>query len=273
MIIMDLNLRINLLPIISMKTFSILVVALLTMATNLQAQFVLGNHIDGSEALPYYGLRLDGLIDGSSSKVYTFDFEASTGMYLDYDSVANTIRIHGQVFGGRVATTGNTSTGSYNSSDAVGTWEVDFTYRMNVNPIAFEEDEVKLEVTDHDYANNDGYIKFLSGTSTLAAGTTFDLVDESGTHPFSFRFFDDAHRLPGGTTGILEDDLVGHGWLNHAWADGSGSGGSLNDHIYASDWLFTVTEIPNPIPEPSTVGAMSLAGLLGFLFWKRRRRS
>ena len=34
----------------------------------------------------------------------------------------------------------------------------------------------------------------------------------------------------------------------------------------------SIALVENPIPEPSTVGAMSLAGLLGFLFWKRRRK-
>ena len=39
--------------------------------------YTLHNHPDGDAATPYYGLRLDGLLDRNGSSVVTFDFDAS----------------------------------------------------------------------------------------------------------------------------------------------------------------------------------------------------
>ena len=86
-----------------------------------------------------------------------------------------------------------------------------------------------------------------TGTLTpLSAGpfnSPFDLVDYPGQHPASF-FLEPDHR---GWSG-----LSGNGWVNH-------SGVSLDRHVAASDWLFTVGA---PIPEPDETALFCFGALL-----------
>ncbi|MGE0558977.1 MAG: PEP-CTERM sorting domain-containing protein [Burkholderiales bacterium] len=197
----------------------------------------LHNHPDGGAAAPYYGLRLDELINVSSGHdIFTFDFDhASSFMQLSWNG--SSIHIYGQAYGGL-------DTGSaYGNPLYRGVWDIDFTYDtgIGVNPH-------NVEVT----ANmvNEGTI-----SSTFGLGT-FDLVDKSNGD-FSFKLGSEDNGSPHrGFAGIS-----GWGWMNH-------SGAGLDTHVAASDWLFTATIAP--VPEPEVYAMLGLG--LGFLGWTRRRQ-
>ncbi|MEL7023730.1 MAG: PEP-CTERM sorting domain-containing protein [Pseudomonadota bacterium] len=188
----------------------------------------LDNHPDGRTASPYYGLRLDGLTTGNSSEVYTFDFEAATsGMTMVYDDEAGTLNISGNAFGGRDG-------GSDFMAGTTDTWQISFTY------------------TDV-YSCNDGGLCANSGVGSISSLLfgTYNLVSEMGRHSYAFQLSTD-HR---GFTGIS-----GWGWMNHCPMSGDGDNGrygngvSCDRHLYSSDWLFTVRDVPAP-------GTLALLGL------------
>jgi len=215
-------------------------------ATIVTGIYQLGNHLDGSANPPAYGLRLDGLLDGNGGSTYTFDFDhAMSDMRLDYDGA--TIRIYGQAFGGL-------DTGSGYDSGLSGLIEVDFTYSVGVGGVPSDDD---IWVTGASMSNS-GTVELVSGFTDHAGATEFDLVDKSnGT--FNFRLGDEnndaGHRgFPG---------ISGWGWLNHEASDGSI--GNINNHLVASDWLFTARVIPLP-----SAAGLGVAGLLALGVRRRR---
>ncbi|MEM7791191.1 MAG: hypothetical protein AAF546_07310 [Verrucomicrobiota bacterium] len=223
--------------------------------------FGLADHPDGNQNPPTYGLRLDGL-DGDSSKEFTFSFGASspfgsTEVNLFYDDVANTIRIFGEVYGGK-------DIGAVWNPGAVGRWEVEFIYNVNVTGSATST--TSSLVVEADSPSNQGTIKFLSGTG-FAAGETFNLTDEGGSknNMDSFLLLSDGHRLAGDNSTI-----VGRGWLNHAAAP-QPAPTEYKDHVAASDWLFIIQDQGVVIPEPSAF-AFILTGFVGFFAFLRRKR-
>jgi MYXO-CTERM domain-containing protein len=201
-----------------------------------EGSYYLLNHPDGNQRPPLYGLRLDELYNATSGHdVFTFDFEdAASEMIIDI--TATTIRIHGVTWGGR-------DTGSSYAADAYrGVYIVDFVYNLGVQQVPGDDD------TWVDAVNNGN-----SGTITTPLGDVIVMVDERGSHPYSFRLGDEDNDLGHrGFTGVS-----GWGWINH--------GPNPNVHVYDSDFLFTVGE---PVPAP---GAMGLA-ILGGLAVARRRR-
>ena len=197
-------------------------------------EYTLSNHPDGGVAPPTYGFRLDELYNATGGHDrFTFDFDhPMSDMVMDVTDT--TIHIHGTSWGGR-------DTGSSYADDIYrGVYTIDFTYDVGVGMVAGDDD---LEV---DAANNAN-----SGTIMTPLGDTIALVDERGSHSYSFRLGDEnndnGHR---GFQGIS-----GWGWVNH--------GG--NPHVTASDWIFTAER--NPIPTPGTVALFAAAGMIS-----RRRR-
>lgn len=199
----------------------------------------LHNHDDGNEAPPYYGLRLDDLIDDAP---YTFDFGYDDGseqalMKLDYDDVANTIHIHGRCYGGKVVG---------NAWDAVqqGWIDVDFTYTTNV---------ILADNASGD-PGNDLYVLNMSpanaGTVTLdgwGGNALFTLSDKAGDEGYSFRFDNDYDpRDPIAEANPLIQS--GAGWVMIAETPLTGG--------CCRDWLF-LAEVDAPTPvESQTWGAV-----------------
>lgn len=207
---------------------------LLWSSTASAALFELGNHPDGNSANPYYGLRLDELIDASAGHdIFTFDFEdPQSAMYADLSG--STLHIYGQAFGGW-------DTGGAYDGTLSGLAQIDFTY-TNVASVPGDDD---LYVPT---AGNSGSITLDFGPN---AGQPIALVDYAGNFGFTFRWGDENDDL--GHRGF--NGISGWGWLNH----------SGEPHVAASDWLFTATEVP----EPSTYALMGSMLLVG-MFARRR---
>ena len=204
------------------------------------------NHPNGNAEPPKYGFRLDEL-QGANTGDYTFSFEGNgAAMQLEFDTVAETIRIFGTAFGGR-------DTGNSYDSDNSGLWSIDFTYAVNV-----VEASGGYTVSPESPLNN-GTVSLLSGNWLGDATTVYNLTDYQGSHNDSFLFLPDGHRIPGDNT-----TFVGRGWVNH---DGNGM---LSTHDTASDWLFT----GKLVPEASSIVTWFLLGLASLgLVWYRRKRA
>lgn len=255
----------NLQRFLQISLVALFIAALTSPAFATIHRYELRDHLNGNLAPPTYGLRLDGL-NGTVADDFTFTFDhPDGGVFLEYDTVAQTINISGRIYGGK--TVGDDYT------DIFGFWDFNFTYAENVDATGGHNDldaEVTAEsrnpnlnsgtITAVDFGgvafqNNGG------AGNLIEVGTAIDLVDEEGNHGFSFRFNPDGHR---GVSGFN-----GYGWLNHS----NGGSGFPDNHLYAGDFLFSASQVPPPniqVPEPTTLMIWSGVGLLvGF----RRRRS
>ena len=188
-------------------------------------KYQLFNHPNGSAAAPFYGLRLDGLLTGDESNIYTFDFEHSSSEVFLRHTSDKTIEITGKAFGGE-------DIGSTYKTGTTAVWDINFTYQ-NVNQLS----------GDDDLATSIGE-GFISSTEF----GSFDLIAETGNHSFAFRFGDKnndlGHRKYNGTSGW--------GWVNHAPNTTAANDAIGVSHLYASDWLFTA----KPVPESTTILAL-----------------
>ncbi len=227
----------------------IAVLVLLTFAGTAQAvsfgTYALDNHPDGDQNPPPYGLRLDGLMGGSSS--YTFDVtnQGAGGLTLTYTAAG--MHISGSVWGGL-------DTGSSWLSPEL--WTVDFTY--STIGVATPDDDAWAHNTDTSFNST----IFGFGTLTrVGTGATWDLRDQSNGD-YSFRFGDEDNDL--GHRGF--PGLSGWGWLDYR------SGTGAWTHTGSDDWLFTA----NRVPETNWMGAdaiFAVLGLFGMAAIFRRRLS
>lgn len=196
--------------------------------------YELGSHPDGGARPPLYGLRLDGLISGNSSDIYTFDFDyTGAGMSMVWNADGS-LTIGGTAFGGL-------NSGSGYAVDQAVMWDIAFNYAASST------------------ACNGGGLCWASGTGTISSSLgSFDLVAYTGSHSYAFQLNFD-HR---GFTGVS-----GWGWVNHCASDSYAYvGASCGTHLSASDWLFTVHEVP----EPGTLLLFGV-GLVGLGLGKRCR--
>ena len=199
-----------------------------------EGSYTLNNHPAGNAATPYYGLRLDGLIGGSSNEV-TFDFDdVAHGSLMKMHYTDGNIHIYGNAWGG-------VDGGSSYVSPKL--WAIDFTYNTGV-----AVNGMGVKVSGPDYSN----------FGTIGDGTTtYGLTDYSGSHDYNFKL-DYDHR---GVSG-----LSGWGWVNYY---DLGTDPADSHHEGASDWLFTATKDPTPAPEPNVLALMAI-GLLGIGVMRRR---
>ena len=254
-------------------------------------QWNLFDHPDGGEAPPTYGLRLDGLLNGKSSDEWTFSFQNKPGdgrntspvgtstvtMTLFEQGGVQNININGTVFGGLKKDNssevdsfdvfGNAGSDGWVDSKS-GSWALDFTYQVNVTSTG---NDIPIEVTGESGSNN-GTITALT-VADIAANSVFNLTDEQGTHPFSFKYADDNHRCGGHPAILCAERAVGRGWVNHSVVPvgtTNTTGKDITDHLYASDFLFTgVQVVPVPAALPLMVTGLAAFGLIA----RRRNRA
>lgn len=210
--------------------------------------YVLGNHPDGGAQPPLYGLRLDGLGSGG---VYTFDFsddvadndDDGAGMLMNLmvdtsDPTNSSIRIHGTVFGGL-------NSGSGYGTDGVGLWDVDFTYGLTDGSGIQVAGDGRIFVQPENNTQNNGTITPLFTDTLFTSGTPIALVDFINPPSGTVFNLNTGHR---GFAGVS-----GWGWLTH--------GSDPNNHISASDWLFTVDPTPIPAPGAAFLAAFGMAAV------------
>lgn len=209
-------------------------------AVIVSGQYRLRNHPDGNARPPAYGAKFTELYNATSgTDVFTFDFDhAQSAMYLDY-MFGNTIRIHGQAWGGR--DTGTT----YANDQYRGLYTFDFTYVRGVGLAAGDDDLFVAPLPYYNY-----------GTLLTPLGDVIRLRDGhyGGGQP-DFRFGDaDDDRGHRGFNG-----LSGWGWLYYARP------GESYTYVADSDWLFTGELVPAPGAAAALIGLGALAA--------RRRRA
>lgn len=190
-------------------------------------------------------------------------------MFMDLDLAGGTIRIFGTAFGGL-----NDPSDKANGSedfyapvgDFVGLWGIDFTYSVGVMQHPGDDDIVVFG-SGGSGSPNSGTLTRLADPGLGVDQTSYDLVDYAGGHnidgePFSFRLGDEnndqGHRLSQHADWPYRTS--GWGWVNHT---------SPDEHIAASDWLFTVGQ-PVPAPGASLLGLIGLTAILGH---RRQARS
>lgn len=210
--------------------------------------YVLDNHPNGNQNPPAYGLRLDGLLDGSS--VYTFDVTnrgLGNGVTLVYSATG--IHISGSVWGGR-----DTGTGTTWSDPEL--WTVSFDYTM-VTGVPGDDDVWTLN-------GNKSFSSTIFGSGFFTrVGTldTWDLRDQSNGS-YSFQFGDENGLGHRGFDGIS-------GW---GWLDFRPTGDSDWQHVGSDDWLFTAKAVPEGGWRGDNAVIAAL-GLMGFAAACRRRPS
>jgi hypothetical protein len=214
--------------------------------------YTLSNKAPGAENPPDYGLRLDDLFGTSGSGgVWTFGFEgAGAGMQMDVDTVAETVRIHGTVVGGR-------DIGSVWQSETISRWEVDFLYDTTGGS--------DLSV------GSDGYWGLTTSGSNFGTLKLVDMLGNSGGG-----YFDSGDLLATiGLSDFMGGDFTASGGPNglpyvSAWLSHTGDfGSSTYSHANYMDFGFSAER--NNVPEPVSLLLMGI-GLLGLGGARRARK-
>ena len=210
------------------------------------------NHPDGNARMPTYGLRIDNLYGGAAP--FTFDFDCDDcGVTMEFDGVS--IHIEGDAFGGE-----HDGLGGRKDDDFDGMYHVNVTY---VPPTIVEDDGDGLQDIGI-LGETGGMIGTLEFKGTPAPGeaTMWELMDKSGSNPFSLRIGDEDDDA--GHRGF--DGISGWGWLKFREA---GSDDPFMDVPGPQDFLFIARR--RPVPTPGTALLLTL-GLFGLASSSRRRR-
>ncbi len=201
--------------------------------------YSLSNYPGGVSRSPFYGLRINELIDVTPGKldVFTFDFDdPQSNMLLDFDG--STFHIHGTAFGGLNEGRGYTT-------DTAGLWNIDFTY----GGVTTAAGETNL-VVPVGQGPNSGTISFLGNpqnnqVARLLGPGPIALFDYAPATAYTFRLGDDTAS---DGRSVSQAGMVGSGWVTR-------SAGFTNATSF--DWLFGV----NPVPVPGAV-FLALVGLV-----------
>ena len=213
--------------------------------------YSLNNYPGGVSRSPYYGLRINELVDVTPGKldVFTFDFNhPQSNMFLDFDG--STFHIRGTAFGGL-------NHGRGYSTDTAGLWNIDFTY----GGVTTAAGGTNLVVPVGQRPNS-GTISFIGNPESnqvarLLGPGPISLFDYAPSTAYSFRLGDDvtADGRGGSQTG-----MVGSGWVTR-------SGGHTNAASF--DWLFGVS--PVPVPGAIFLAVVGLASAGAVRLGRRRR--
>lgn len=194
-------------------------------------EFKLGDHPDGNQNPPPYGLRLDNVM-GPGVSTFSIGYHDNTVLSVYDDGGTISINIQGTLFGGLIDNSG----GYVSAAD----YTIDFTYSLNVS-----DEGNGWEVNTFDSANAGSLVNM----TTLESTTLYGKDNAEG---LVFSFLADGHRLSGDNS-----SWVGRGWVTDK-SDGEAAGSG------SQDWLFTASTIPAP-------GALALLGLGGMVSVRRRR--
>ena len=187
------------------------------------AEFQLGDHPNGNQNPPPYGLRLDNLL-GAGIATLSIGYYNDTVLTVHDNGGVLSINIAGTLYGGLVD-----GSGGYISATS---YAVDFTYAVGV------------------VASGGGWVVNSFDPSNMGTLTNLDTnavleFYDYGT-PDTFLFLPDDHRLD-----TDANDWVGRGWLTDQ-TDGT------DPYSGARDWLFTATVIP----APSAIALLGMGGLV-----------
>lgn len=187
------------------------------------AEFELGDHPDGSVALPYYGLRLDNIL-APGVVTLSMDHFGDTRLSVIEDNGELSMHITGTLYGGAISGNAYVDAQSY---------AVDFTYALNVSDAGNG-----WEVNGFDVGNTGT----LTNLDTMAVTDLYTKENDAG---LIFAMLADGHRLGDSSS------WVGRGWVTTN-DDGSMPGAG------SQDWLFTATEVP----APSGIAILGLGGMI-----------
>ncbi len=200
-------------------------------------QYRLGDHPDGNQNPPPYGLRYDGMFGGSTVATFSMGYYNNTTLTVtdNTDTGGNIeINIAGMLYGGEVD-----GSGGYVAPSA---YHLNFTYTFNV-----QAEANGWIAVGEDLADAGTLIVDDGGSASSNPADSFSLVTKANSAGEAFLFLADGHRLPDNSS------WVGRGWFQPH----NGQGG-------AQDFLFTATLIPAP-------ASACLLGAGGLLMSRRRR--
>lgn len=187
------------------------------------AEYQLGDHPNGNQNPPPYGLRLDNML-GSGVATLSIGYHNDTVLTVIDDGGDLSINISGTLHGGLVD-----GFGDYVSASD---YAVDFTYSVGV------------------VASGGGWVVSTIDSANSGTLTNLDTNDVTTLYttgmPDTFLFLPDDHRLD-----TDANDWVGRGWITDQ-TDGSDPLGGTRD------WLFTATEIP----APGALALLGLGGMV-----------
>ncbi len=192
-------------------------------ATPTISVFDLSNHPDGNAAPPSYGLRIDGMMGGGTTVVFSFVDVQLTVTDNTMDGGDITMRIQGMVEGGEVSGNAFADPEMYN---------LDFSYLANVETFSGG-----WRVLGTNNALNVGSIAPVGGDPE----DVFTVTDNDNN---SFIFAPDGHRIAGDNS-----SWVGRGWLTTD-PNGINSPGT-------QDWLF----VGALVPAPGSAALLALGGI------------
>ncbi len=186
-------------------------------------------NINGNQAPPPYGLRLDGFFTGSASDEVTFSFD--NVWFHEYDD--NTAELVGDI-----------SVAEFNNTGGPGAYASDWMLNVQFERLTSAADLANIDPGHWDPSWR--YYKIVDNGMELVNKADANDNATLWTYPFDLT---KPFQVGDGANG-KNNNFGASGWLNweHYLADGT-TIGDVDRHYTSSDFLMDL----NPIPEPSTI--------------------